>query len=306
MHRKVLLVDDDTYSTTQLKKLLETEELSVDAVSNGQEALTALAATDYSVLITDLRMPGMGGMDLIREIALRRVMVTTIVTTSFGSIERVVEAMRLGAYDFLTKPIDPTQLKIVMDRALTKRALQDEVLQLRQQLKENYSFHSIISKNPEMHRIFQLIRHIGGTKSTVLIEGETGTGKELIAKAVHYSGEDRTGNARGHQLRGAAGKPAGKRAVRPRARGLHLGRRPTQGAVRAGRQGDDLPRRDRRHLAGDAGQAAPGAPGEAVRAGRRPREHRRRHPGRRGDQQEPGEARSRRASSAKTCSTGST
>jgi DNA-binding NtrC family response regulator len=197
MHRKVLLVDDDTYSTTQLKKLLETDELSVEAVSNGQEALTALAAADYSVLITDLRMPGMGGMDLIREIALRRVLVTTIVTTSFGSIERVVEAMRLGAFDFLTKPIDPTQLKIVMDRALAKRALQDEVLQLRQQLKENYSFHNIISKSPEMHRIFQLIRHIGGTKSTVLIEGETGTGKELIAKAVHYSSEYRTGNERG-------------------------------------------------------------------------------------------------------------
>src|SRR4051812_26772200 len=194
MRRKLLVVDDDSYSTTQLKKLLETDELSVDAVSNGQEALTALAATDYSVLITDLRMPGMGGMDLIREVAQRRVMVTTIVTTSFGSIERVVEAMRLGAYDFLTKPIDPTQLKIVMDRALTKRALQDEVLQLRQQLKENYSFHNIISKNPEMHKIFQLIRHIGGTKSTVLIEGETGTGKELIAKAVHYSSEERQGN----------------------------------------------------------------------------------------------------------------
>ena len=123
MHRKVLLVDDDSYSTTQLKKLLETEELSVEAVASGQEALSALGSADYSVLITDLRMPGMGGMDLIREVALRRVLVTTIVTTSFGSIERVVEAMRLGAYDFLTKPIDPTQLKIVMDRALTKRAL---------------------------------------------------------------------------------------------------------------------------------------------------------------------------------------
>ena len=194
MHRKVLLVDDDSYSTTQLKKLLETDELSVDAVSSGQEALTALAATDYSVLITDLRMPGMGGMELIREVAQRRVLVTTIVTTSFGSIERVVEAMRLGAYDFLTKPIDPTQLKIVMDRALIKRSLQDEVLQLRQQLKENYSFHNIISKNPEMHKIFQLIRHIGGTKSTVLIEGETGTGKELIAKAVHFASEERSGN----------------------------------------------------------------------------------------------------------------
>ena len=194
MHRKVLLVDDDSHSTTQLKKLIEADDLGVDAVSSGQEALSALTSTDYSILITDLRMPGMGGMDLIREVSLRRMLVTTIVTTSFGSIERVVEAMRLGAYDFLTKPIDPTQLKLVMDRALTMRELQDEVLDLRQRLKEEFSFHNIISKNAEMHKIFQLIRHIGGTKSTVLIEGETGTGKELIAKAVHYSSEDRHGN----------------------------------------------------------------------------------------------------------------
>ncbi|WZP00467.1 sigma-54 dependent transcriptional regulator [Isosphaeraceae bacterium EP7] len=194
MRRKVLVVDDDAYGTTQLRKLLESDEISVDTVSSGQEALTALAEVDYSVLITDLRMPGMGGMDLIREVAQRRVLVTTIVTTAFGSIDRVVEAMRLGAYDFLTKPIDPTYLRLVMDRALKKRALQDEVLRLRQQLKENFSFNGIISKNPKMHSIFELVRHIAGTKSTVLVEGETGTGKELIAKAVHYSSEDRQGN----------------------------------------------------------------------------------------------------------------
>ncbi len=194
MRRRLLLVDDDAYSTTQLRKLLESEELSVEAVNNGQEALSALSVDDYSVLITDLRMPGMGGMDLIREIAARRIPVTTIVTTAFGSIDRVVEAMRLGAYDFLTKPIDPTYLKLVMDRALKKRALQDEVLRLRQQLKENFSFHNILSKNPRMHEVFELVRHIAGTISTVLIEGETGTGKELIAKAIHYSSEERQGN----------------------------------------------------------------------------------------------------------------
>ena len=125
MHRKLLIVDDDPYSCTQLRKLLESQELSVETVSNGQEALAALTATDFSVLITDLRMPGMGGMDLIREVSQRRIGVTTIVTTAFGSIDRVVEAMRLGAYDFLTKPIDPTNLKLVMDRALKQRALQD-------------------------------------------------------------------------------------------------------------------------------------------------------------------------------------
>jgi two-component system NtrC family response regulator len=194
MRRKLLVVDDDPYLTAQLRKLLESDELSVDTVSTGQEALALLLSSDYSVLITDLRMPGMGGMDLIREVAQRRMGVTTIVTTAYGSIDRVVEAMRLGAYDFLTKPIDPTNLKLVMDRALKQRALQDEVLRLRQQLKENYSFNSIISRNPKMHSIFELVRHIASTKSTVLIEGETGTGKELIAKAVHYASEERQGN----------------------------------------------------------------------------------------------------------------
>jgi DNA-binding NtrC family response regulator len=133
-------------------------------------------------------------MELIREVSQRKVLVTTIVTTAFGSIDRVVEAMKLGAFDFLTKPIDPTNLKMVIDRALKKRALQDEVIELRQQLKNIYSFNNIISKNRKMHDIFELVRHIAGTKSTVLIEGETGTGKELIAKAVHYSSEERQGN----------------------------------------------------------------------------------------------------------------
>jgi DNA-binding NtrC family response regulator len=194
MRRKVLVVDDDPYLTAQLRKLLETDDLGVDTVSSAQEALNALVTTDYSVLITDLRMPGMGGIELIREVSQRRVLVTTIVTTAFGSIDRVVEAMKLGAFDFLTKPIDPTNLKMVIDRAMKKRALQDEVFELRQQLKEMYSFNNILSKNRRMHEIFELVRHIAGTKSTVLIEGETGTGKELIAKAVHYSSEERQGN----------------------------------------------------------------------------------------------------------------
>ena len=192
MKRKLLIVDDDTYSSTQLEKLLKSEDLDVEAVTTGQEALNRLEQEDFSLLMADLRMPGMGGMELLREIADRRHGVTVIVTTAFGSIDRVVEAMRLGAYDFLTKPInDPQYLRLVIERALKKRALQDEVLSLRQQLKENYSFHNIISKNPQMHQIFELIRHIAGTRSTVLIEGETGTGKELVARAVHYASEVR-------------------------------------------------------------------------------------------------------------------
>ena len=191
MRRRLLIVDDDADSSNQLRKLLQSDSLSVETVASGHEALASLANDDYSLLMTDLKMPGMGGLDLIREIAQRRIPVTTIVTTAFGSIDRVVEAMRMGAYDFLTKPIDPAYLKLVMDRALKKRELQDEVLQLRQTLKANFSYHNILSKNPRMHAIFELIRHIAGTRSTVLIEGETGTGKELIAKAIHAAAEVR-------------------------------------------------------------------------------------------------------------------
>ena len=107
--------------------------------------------------------------------------------------------------------------------------MQDEVLQLRQQLKENYSFHSIISKNPEMHKIFQLIRHIGGTKSTVLIEGRPGPARNSSPRPSIIRARTGPGQPRGDQLRGPARNPAGERAVRPRARGLHLGRRPPQG-----------------------------------------------------------------------------
>ena len=105
MQRKILLVDDDAYTCTQLRKLLESDELSVDAVSNGQEALAKLIGQeqDFSVLITDLRMPGMGGMDLIREVSKRRLLVTTIVTTAFGSIDRVVEVWRESGAEALDR-----------------------------------------------------------------------------------------------------------------------------------------------------------------------------------------------------------
>ena len=231
----------------------------------------------------------MGGMELIREVAERRVLVTTIVTTAFGSIDRVVEAMRLGAYDFLTKPIDPTNLKLVMDRALKKRALQDEVLRLRQQLKENYSFHNIISKNPKMHAIFELVRHIAGTKSTVLIEGETGTGKELIAKAVHYSSEERQGNLV---------------AINCAALPETLLESELFGHERGAFTSADARRKGRFELADkgtifldEIGDISPAMQAKLlrvlqekqVRAGRRAREHRGRRPRRGGDQQEPRE-----------------
>jgi DNA-binding NtrC family response regulator len=194
MQRRVLLVEDNDLARHQLQQLLQTDQsLQVDARKDGKEAMRDLGDRNYSMLITDLRMPNLDGMELIRKVQQQGLPVTVIVTTGHGSIEEAVQAMQLGAYDFLTKPIDIDNLRRVMHRALRERALQDELVHLREQLQKRYSFHNILSKNPHMHRVFELISNVAHTQSTVLIEGETGTGKEQVARAIHQASQNRSG-----------------------------------------------------------------------------------------------------------------
>jgi DNA-binding NtrC family response regulator len=192
--RRILLVEDDEQAREQLQRLLQTEpDVQVDVVGDGAQALKALAEHHYSIAITDLRMPGCDGMELMREVQKRQWSVTVIVTTGFGSIDDAVEAIRLGAYDFILKPINIDNLRLVVQRALRERALRDEVVQLRAQLNHRYSFFHIISKNPKMLAVFDLIGNLAHTNTTVLIEGETGTGKEQIARAIHQASHNRKG-----------------------------------------------------------------------------------------------------------------
>jgi DNA-binding NtrC family response regulator len=186
--RRILIAEDSESSRTTLQKLLEADSgLCVDTVADGSAALEAILERPYSIVVTDLKMPGINGMELLGEVQQRRLPVSVIVTTGFGSIDEAVKAMRLGATDFLTKPIDIEHLRLVIERALRERALLDEVADLREQLQDRYSFHSMLSKNAKMHEVFELIGHVAQTNSTVLIEGETGTGKEEVARAVHFA-----------------------------------------------------------------------------------------------------------------------
>src|SRR5262249_22773676 len=151
-------VEDNEMSCRQLQRLLAGDsELEVHTASDGQRALQDLADDNYSIVITDLRMPHLDGMELIKQIQSRGLAVTVIVITGHGSIDEAVQAIRMGAYDFLTKPIDVENLRLVIKRALRERALRDEVAFLRARLKSDFSFHTILSKNPQMHAIFQLI-----------------------------------------------------------------------------------------------------------------------------------------------------
>jgi DNA-binding NtrC family response regulator len=185
--RRILVVEDKEQERQLLKQLLEGPAISVDTVGEGVEALDRLNSRSYSIVITDLKMPRLSGLQLIEEVQKRRLPVTVIVTTGFGGIDEAVQAMRLGAYEFLTKPIDMERLRLVVQRALRERGLQDEVATLRDQIRDRHSFHNILSKNPRMHQVFDLINHVANTTSTVLIEGETGTGKEQVAKAIHIA-----------------------------------------------------------------------------------------------------------------------
>jgi DNA-binding NtrC family response regulator len=194
MPRRVLIVEDNDVARRQLHQLLQEDaHLEVDSTGDAREALRKLEDAPHSIVITDLRMPGLDGMELIGEIQKRGLPVTVIVTTGHGSIDDAVQAIRLGAYDFLTKPIDVDNLRLVMQRALGERALQDEVAYLRSQLRDRYSFHNILSKSPHMHAVFELIEHVAPSNTNVLIEGETGTGKELIARALHEASPKREG-----------------------------------------------------------------------------------------------------------------
>lgn len=187
-HQRLLIVEDNEDAGESLRRMLEmTLGVPVDLATNGSRALEMLQERPYSVAITDLRMPHLGGMDLLRAVQSKRLAVTVVVTTGFGSINDAVEAMRIGAYDFLTKPLDTESVCLLVRRALRERSLQDELLALRAQLKERRSFQSVLSKNPRMLELFDQIGFIAETTTTVLIEGETGTGKELIARAIHQA-----------------------------------------------------------------------------------------------------------------------
>jgi DNA-binding NtrC family response regulator len=191
--QRILIADDNAETCKLLKQLLEEEGLCVDTVADGSEALTALIETPYSVAVTDLKMPHVDGIQLIKEVKTRRLPVAVVVSTGYGSIGDAVKAMQLGAADFLTKPIDIERLGLVIRRVLRERELSSEVERLHDRLRNRYTFHNIITKNARMHAAFDLIRDVAKATTTVLIEGETGTGKELVARAIHEASDLRNG-----------------------------------------------------------------------------------------------------------------
>jgi DNA-binding NtrC family response regulator len=188
MKRRILIAEDSQRTREQLQTILRADDLyDVDVIADGAAALETLASGGYSIFLTDLKMPGLDGMQLIERLRERQIPATVIMLTGHGSVDLAVQAIRLGAYDFLTKPVDADHLRLVIERALRERGLMDELVQLREQIRKHFTFHNMVSKSPGMHAVFELIKNVSDTTATVLIEGETGTGKEQVAAAIHLA-----------------------------------------------------------------------------------------------------------------------
>jgi two-component system response regulator AtoC len=183
--RRVLIVDDETGVRESLRMVLK-DGYDPTTVPSASEALDALAAGAFDVVLLDIVMPEMDGLELLEEIRSRYPRTPVIMLTATKTVKTAVGAMKLGAFDYVTKPFDVDELRVILDKATENAALQREVEELRHEVGRRYQVENIIGKSPKMQEVFRTVLTVAPLKTTVLITGESGTGKELIAKAIHY------------------------------------------------------------------------------------------------------------------------
>jgi DNA-binding NtrC family response regulator len=183
----ILLVDDSPRICDHLAEILEPEGFAVEKATGGEEAAKRIASRFFDVVLTDLRMPGIDGLELLRQLRATSPETVTIVITGYGSVKSAVEATKLGAFDFLTKPVRSEEIIHTVHRALEHRSLKRENTALKQELGRRYEFKNIVGDSEAIKKVFRIIEKIAETDSTILILGESGTGKELVARAIHYN-----------------------------------------------------------------------------------------------------------------------
>jgi two-component system response regulator HydG len=181
----ILLVDDDATLCETLALGLRKRGFDVTAQTSGAEALRAMEEADFDVLITDLDMRGIGGLELCATVVANRPDLPVVVLTAFGSFESAIAAIRAGAYDFINKPIELDVLAIAAERAATHRRLRDEVKRLRAETGRAPRFDALVGQSPAMKTVYDLIDRVSASEATVLVSGESGTGKEVVARAIH-------------------------------------------------------------------------------------------------------------------------
>ncbi len=192
---KVLIVDDERSMREMLEIFLKREGYTVAGSANAADALAVMAGEDpFDLIISDINMPGLSGLDLLREVRSGDPGIPVIMITAYGSSDSAVEAMKLGATDYITKPFRIEEIKSRISAVIERRKLVEENVQLHRLLEEQFSFENIVGRSPGMKRMFEVIERVSPMDSTVVITGASGTGKELIARALHYHGGGRKGS----------------------------------------------------------------------------------------------------------------
>lgn len=186
---RILVVDDEASMRELLVIMLKREGYHVEDASDGKVALEVLQGNDFDLVISDIQMPRMTGIDLIRRIREQELDVVVMMITAFSTTEQAVEAMKLGAYDYITKPFKNDEIRLVVKNALEGRKLRQENRSLRKALGQRFSFDMLVGKSPAMKRLISLIERVSQSQASVLVTGESGTGKELVARAIHFNSE---------------------------------------------------------------------------------------------------------------------
>jgi len=187
MSARILIVDDEEIVIRSCLRILAGDEFQVESVQDGREALKKIEENPYDVVILDIMMPNIDGLEVLRRVKETHPNVDVIMITGLSQVDTAVQAMKLGAFDYISKPFEPDELKLVVYRALERRRLLQENFTLRSEVSSKYRFDNIIGLSPQMQAVYRLIAQCAPTSSTVLITGESGTGKELIARAIHYN-----------------------------------------------------------------------------------------------------------------------
>lgn len=183
----VLIVEDDTKLRNALKEIMTREGYAVDATESGDIAVSMIKDTAYDLVITDLKLPGIDGMDVLRSVQKLARDTSVIIVTAYATVDTAVEAMKEGAEDYIAKPFNLEEIRLVVRKVLDKKALVDDNRFLRNQLKKKYSFGNLVGNSEAMVEVYKTIEKIKDSRATILILGETGTGKELVARAIHFN-----------------------------------------------------------------------------------------------------------------------
>ena len=188
MKSRVLVVDDEESIREFLEIMLRKEGYEVTCAEDGQKALDIIKKKSFDLVISDLQMPNMTGIELLKNVKDQYPDMLFMMITAFGTTETAVEAMKLGAYDYITKPFKIDEVRIIIANALRSKNLEVENRTLKKELTKEYSFQNLVGNSDTMHRIYELIKRVSQTPTNVLITGESGTGKEMVAKAIHFNG----------------------------------------------------------------------------------------------------------------------